>query len=553
MAVSSGQRDFDLLAQLETERSTLTAHYRELARFIWPDQDIFYRSVNQPEGDKRAIEITDTTAAVAADRCASALMSMTAPTHKKYQSLTVDDDELAESPDVKRWLETATDTLFRHRYAPKSGFAAQYHECCKSAVVFGPMATFIEDYHAGIRYHPLSVTNTYLLTDSQNRVNGCVRVLQWTAQSIIDKFGDANVPQKIKDAAASTNQASRLQQWKVIHVVEELPTAKPVTGWKFASRYTAEEGKAVLEDRGYRELPIAASRYSTMPGEKYGRSLAMTLLPTIKGLQTMVRDYLKGLHKQVDAPLLAADDDGVMAVIKAQPGKVTVGGVSADGKPLVLPFGQPGDMSWTDGAIQDHRKQINDGFMTSLFSIITDQPGNTPPTAYQVSVREVEKAALLSPATDRIMDEYFGAGVPRELSILMQGGFLPPMPEELQGRENEIKITHTGELARAQSADEIIGIQRTMEALPLFANVDPSAPKRLKVDEMLARYAEGAGVPAKFLRTDDEMEALRQQDEQQQALAAIAQAAPGAGAAAKNFAEAEQIRGGAPQQIGGYP
>lgn len=551
----NGQRDLDLLAQLESERSTLTAHYSELARFIWPDHDVFNRPAasGQQEGEKRALSVLDTTAAIAADRCASALMSMTAPTHKKYQSLTVDDDELADNPQVKRWLEIATDTLFRHRYAPRSGFAAQYHECCKSAVAFGPMATFVEDYWEGTRYHALSMSNTFFLTDSQGRVNGAVRPLEYTAAQLAQKFGAAVLPDKILQAMNSNTQADRLKKWKIVHVIEQMDNSQRVTGFRFAGRYTCEEGKAVLESRGFRTLPIAASRYSTMPGEKYGRSIAMTILPTIKGLQVMIGDYFKGLHKQVDPALLAADDDGVMTVIKAQPGKVTTGGVSSDGKPLVMPLSQPGRLDWVQAEFGEQRKQINDAFLTSLFQILSADPSAREQTAYEVSVREVEKAALLSPATDRIMDEYFGTLVPREIDILTQAGYLPPMPPELADRHEEIKVTHTGELARAQSADEILGIQRTLEVLELFSAYDSTAPKRIKLDEALARFAEGAGMPSKFIRTDDEMVEIREKDEQQQAAAAAAQLAAPAGVAAKNFAQAEQLRAGAPSQLGGYP
>jgi hypothetical protein len=217
-----------------------------------------------------------------------------------------------------------------------------------------------------------------------------------------------------------------------------------------------------------------------------------------------------------------------------------------------MPISQPGRLDWVKEEMAEQRRQINDGFLTTLFQILSADPAARQQTAYEVSVREVEKAALMSPATDRIMDEYFGACVPRELQILMDAGHLPPMPDSLLGRESEIKVTHTGELARAQSADELLGIQRTMEALPLFTAVDPAAAKRLKTDQMLARFAEGAGTPSKFIRTDDETDELREQDEQQQAAAAAAQLAPGAGQAAKSFAEAEQIRSGAAAGLGGY-
>ena len=548
------QRDFDLLTQLETERSTLTGHYQELARLIWPDQAVMYRQpgIGLQEGDKRALELVDATQAIAADRCASALMSMTAPTHKQYQQLAIDDEEIGESPEVKRWLETTTSALFRYRYAPRSGFAAQYHEGCKSLVVFGPMATFCEDTPTGIRYHGLSLSNTFFLTDSQSRVNGAVRKLEWTGRQLAEKFGADSLPPKVRQSIDSTNQSERLRLWKCVHVIEELPTPQSVTGFRFSSRYTVEEGYAVLESSGYRQLPIAAARFSTMPGEKYGRSISMTLLPTIKGLQRMVADYIKGVHKQVDPPLLAADDDGVMAAIKAIPGKVTVGGMSADGKALVAPMSQPGRLDWALQLIEDQRRQINDGYLVTLFQILAQDPGSRQQTAYEVSVREVEKAQLLSPSTDRIVDEYFGSLVQREIQILMDAGFLPPMPPELEGREGEIKITHTGELARAQQADKLLGIQRALEVAPVFAQLDPTSAKKVDWAEAFGEFAEGAGMSAKLIRSKDDIEAEREADEQAQAMATAAELAPGAGQAAKAFAEAEQLRAGAPSQLGGY-
>jgi hypothetical protein len=549
-----GQRDLDLLAELTSERAQLSGHYQELASLIWPDHAVFYRqaATGMQEGQKRALELVDPTAAIAADRCASALMSMTAPTHKRYQAMAIDDEELAENPRIKQYLEELTKCVFRYRYAPRSGFAAQYHEGCKSSVVFGPMATFVESGTDGPVYHALSMSNTYFLTDEAGRVNGCVRVLEFTAQQLAEKFGEDALPAKIRQKLTSTSQGERLQKWKVLHVIEQLPQEKPITGWRYSGRYVAEEGKTVLEERGYRSLPIAASRFSTMPGEKYGRSIAMTVLPAIKGLQRMVADFIKGVHKQVDPPLLAFDDDGVMTAIKAQPGRVTTGGMNADGKPLVAPLSQPGRLDWGQQLIDDQRRQVNDAFLTTLFQILTTEPASRQQTAYEVSVREVEKAALLSPSTDRIQDEYFGTLVPREIAILEEMGVLPPKPEELMGREGEIKIKHTGELARAQAADKLLGIQRTLEVAPMFAQLDPTSIKKIKWADALGEFAEGAGMAVDLLLSKDDLDAAREADEQQAAIAAAAELAPGAGQGAKAFAEAEQIRQGQANLLGGY-
>jgi hypothetical protein len=544
--------DLDLFSSLRAERATLTGHYQELARFIWPDHAVFNRPVGaQQEGEKRAQEVVDPTAPIAADRCASALMSMTAPTHKQYQKLDIDDEELRELPEVKAWLEFATDTLFRHRYAPLSGFAAQYHEGCKSAVVFGPMVTFVEDgLHEGPRYVGLSLSNTYFTSDAQGRVNGLVREESFNASQLADKFGVDALPQKVRAALSSPSQGVRLQPWTVVHVVQS-QEKQAATGFTYVSRYSMAEGYTVLEERGYRVKPFAVARYSTMPSEKYGRSIAMLLLPAIKGLNRAVADYISGVHRQVDPPLLAFDDDGAMTAVVNRPGRVTSGGLDSEGRHLVAPLSQPGNLGWADSHIERQERQINDGFMTTLFQILTSEPSSRQQTAYEVSVREVEKAALLSPATDKINDEYFGALVPRELDILTAMGRIPPMPEVLRGREHEIKVTHTGELSLAQQADELLGIQRTLEVAPLFQAQDQTATRRIKWDAALKRFAEGSGMAANLLRTDEEFQELAQADEQAQAAAQAAELAPGAGTAAKSFAEAEQIRQGQAAALGG--
>lgn len=538
--------DHDLLTQLQSDRSTLTGHYNDIARFVWPDHAVMHRSQGQQEGEKRAQEIVDTTAPIAADRCAKMLKSMTAPKHRRYQKLAIEVDGVKEDAEVKRWLERGTDVIFRRRYRPGSGFDGQYLQGCKSAVVFGPMATFLEDkiqadgtsYNC---YHALSISNTFLTFGENNRVSGLARSLEFNAIQLEEKFGRANLPAKILDALTSASQATRLQKWSTVHVVQPLPQRQEITGFTHSSRYSLVDGYAVLEERGYRGCPVAGARFDTLPGEQYGRSIAMLVLPTIKGLNKAKRDYIIGLHKQVDPPLLAYDDDGVMTSIKAIPGRVTAGGMTQDGKPLIAALSQPGRLDWVDKFFEDERRQINDAFMTNLFQILTEDSVRQR-TAYEVSVREVEKSALLSPSTDNTDDEYFTALVHREIAIAQEAGDLEPMPAILEDHREKLTVTHTGDLSVAQQAEQVIGIQRTLEVAPLFQQQDPGAGKRINWDKAFQKFAEGVGMSAELIYSDEEVEEARAEDEQQRMLSAAAELAPKAGAGAKSFAEAESIR-----------
>jgi len=63
---------------------------------------------------------------------------------------------------------------------------------------------------------------------------------------------------------------------------------------KFASTYICIEGKNVMQEGGYRTFPISAGRYEQAPGEVYGRSPAMMVLPALKTLNADESDVPEG-------------------------------------------------------------------------------------------------------------------------------------------------------------------------------------------------------------------------------------------------------------------
>jgi hypothetical protein len=124
----------------------------------------------------------------------------------------------------------------------------------------------------------------------------------------------------------------------------------------------------------------------------------------------------------------------------------------------------------------------------------------------------------------------------------MAAGEIPPMPDILLENRHAIRITYKGDMARAQQADDVMAILRVAEAAPAFTANDPAAAKAIRWAEAYARFAEGSGMSPKLILTQDELGQEQQQVAQQQQLAALAQGAPAAGAAAKDFAQAEATR-----------
>lgn len=235
------------------------------------------------------------------------------------------------------------------------------------------------------------------------------------------------------------------------------PTKADYRGMDFASYYVALAGKTLLAESGYRSFPYAISRYTTAPGEIYGRSPAMLALPAIKTLNEEKKTLLKQGHRTVD-PVLLTHDDGVLDGFSLRPGAINPGGVSMDGRPLVhaLPVG---NLAVGKDMMDDERLVINDAFLVTLFQILVDTPQMT---ATEVLERAREKGALLSPTMGRQQSEFLGPMIARELDVLMRQSLLPPLPGVLIEAQGEYKIEYDSPLSRAQRAEEAAGISRLM-------------------------------------------------------------------------------------------
>lgn len=534
---SRARAAIDLYDELVTERSSLTTTWREIARRIAPEYDRFYRGVGNPERGSDSTAIFDLTGAVANERFASAFAKMTADSSRIWHFLTLDDEDLSEQADVKQWLDLANRILFRERYAPQSNFATQYLENCKALGAFGVMGTMIEDVPGrAIRYSPIDLATTYLTTDAWGRVNGLARCLEYNAPQLAERFGLDVLPTRVRAAAQSPSAGTRNQKYEVIHTIQ--PSGER---WPVQSVYALREDGALLSIGGFRQLPAAVARFSTMPGEKYGRSPSMLVLPSLKMLNEMKKTFLRGMHKLVDPPLLA-HDDGVLATINTGPGKVTMGALTEQGKPLLQPLQTGGRMDWAQMALEDERKPINAVYLQDMWLTFAEK--STQTTAREVVERAAEKAALMGPATERVQSEYHGPLIRRELAIHVEAGRLPPMPEPLAEylAEREIAIRYEGEMSRAQRADDAGAILRLAEVAPAISAFSQTAVKRVKWDEAFGELAELLGVQQSLIRTEDEMAEEAEADAAMEQAALLAQGVPAAAAAAKDFAAAEATR-----------
>jgi hypothetical protein len=273
----------------------------------------------------------------------------------------------------------------------------------------------------------------------------------------------------------------------------------------------------------------------------------MDVLPDIKMANAQKETLLRAGQLAVDPPTLL-QDDGLLPVFDSRPGSNNFGMVNNDGKALAIPFVTGANLEMGVEVLQDTRGVINEAFLVTLFRMLTEAPEKEL-TAYEWMLRSQTQGALFGPTVGRLQDELLGITIQREISILARSGILPPMPQQLVEAGGEFDIQYEGPLARAQRAEQAIGLTNTLNILTPVAQIDPTVMDRFNFDEITKDIAlDINGMPATWLNDDKMLAQIRAGRKQQQDMQQLIAAAPAASSAAANIAKLQQASGG-----GGMP
>lgn len=514
-------------------RGTWNSHWTEIAQRILPmDSWVFqnYAQLTQ-QGDKRNMELFDSTGLIALQRFGAILDSLLTPRDTFWHNLRSDNPIIQRDKACKVWFDQATQALFKRRYDATANFTANNQMCFKSLGAYGTCSLFIDNLAGspGIRYRNIHLSQLYLQENHQGIVDRVCRRFMLTARQAVQQFGPS-LPNSIHQKAKVAPDSQYYFMHWVMPREDRDPERKDAKGMEFAAYYVSEEGAKLVwdprypKDQGYRTFPYITSRYEQSSTEAYGRSPAMDCLPAIKSLNEMKKTMLKQGHRVVD-PVLLAHDDGIVDSFNMQNGAVNAGGVSKDGRLLIQPL-PTGNVQAGKELMEDERDLIKDSFLSSIFQILQETPEMT---ATEVMERTKEKGILLAPTIGRQQSEYLGPMIHRELDVLQQQGLLPPMPPLLKQAKGEYKIVHDSPISRTQKAEWASGATRSLEFFAQYAQQTQDTSSLEVIDMNVAgpEIADIMGTPQHWIRDAKQVAAIKQQKAKQAALQMAIQAAPG--------------------------
>mgnify|MGYP006921298285 CR=1 FL=1 len=530
--------------RLEGDKSTYNNHCQEVARYVIPRLDEFFRT-QITQGEKRTQWQYDSTAALALDRFSSIMNSVMTPRNAYWHGFMPEDDELLEDHEAMLWYEKVRNYLFKLRYGGDSNFAGQMSEVYESMGAFGCGVLIVEE-RAGkwARYKSSHIKEHHFLENSDGIIDTNYRKYELTARQAVMKFGLEALSPTIQNAYEKEPE----KKFVFIHCVKPNSDRQygriDATGMAFSSYHVdVSSGELCAPVGGFRKFPFIPMRYITSTNEIYGRSPAMTALAEIKMLNQMRKTDIRARHIAVDPPVLAANELAARKV-SLKPNAITYGGIDMAGRRMLEPWMNGSNLRESIDGIEQSRRMINDVFLVNLFQILIQTPEMT---ATEVMMRAQEKSDLLSPIGGRIESEFISRLIEREVDMMANAGLFDedgplPMPQYVRERGGAYSIEYTSPMARLRLSGEAAGAQRTLQALVPAAQIEPTVLDVFDFDKYadIIRRAEGA--PQSMIRPKEQVDAIRSARAEQQQMQAMAQSIAPVAGAVKDIAQAQAIQ-----------
>jgi len=540
------QRDISLRAQLEFERTSFIAHWRELAEYILPRRPRWFTS-DTNRGERRNQKIIDGTGTLASRTLRSGMMGGVTSPARPWFRLTTPDPALAEFGPVKIWLDIVTKQMVNMFL--RSNLYNSLPTVYGDMGVFATSAMMVEESFKGdvLRTYPFPIGSYFISNNSRGSVDTFVRDQRFTVRQIVEKFGkkrQSGAPDwsNFSSAVKSAYDSHQYETWiDVCHVIEpnrnfndrmieakfkRFRSAYFEKGSQSGQQsYSLQRDAPYLRESGYDRFPVLAPRWETTGEDFYGNDCpGMAAIGDIKQLQLMQKRKAQAIEKIVNPPMTAPT---ALRTAKTSilPGDVTyvdTQGTQNGFKPAHEVNIRLGELT---ADIQDIRHNIQRAFYEDLFLMLANDQRLQPRTAEEIVSKREEKLLALGPVLEQLNQDLLDPLIDIAFDYMVRQDMVPPAPDEIQG--SALKVEYVSVMAQAQKLVGIAGIERFVGFVGGIGQTtgDPSTMDKADWDQTIDVYGDRMGVDVGIIRSDEQVENIREsRAKAQQAAQAIASA-----------------------------
>lgn len=566
------QRLGKMEVQLKDERSSFDSHWRELGEHILPRRIRFFDQ-DRNRGDKRNQKILNAAGTLAARTLRSGMMAGMSSPARPWRRLTTPDPDLAEFGAVKEWLFTVNKRM--NTLDLQCNLYNALPTIYGDAGVFATSAMImVDDPEDIIRFHTFPIGSFWIACDDRGIPDTFMREFQMTVRQMVMMFGDPQAPEG-KRWANFSHEVKRAwdeghyeQLVSVVHYinanVDYQPDRLQAKYKKWASCYYEAGTQAsmqgyqreynddvFLRESGFDRFPVLAPRWDVTGLDPYGTSCpGMEGLPDIKELQMLTKKKKRALEKQIDPSLVGP------TALRTQKTSLLAGDITyvdeRDGSKGLRPIHEV-SIALRDVMldIAETERRISRAFYEDLFLMMV-QSDRREITAREIDERHEEKLLALGQVLERFNDELFDPLTDLEFDKMVQAGWVPKPPREIQGMD--LRVEYVSIMAQAQKLVGVAGTDRFMAFLGNLAALYPPGPRsdvldKVDPDNLVDEYADRMGVSAKIVNDDEEVEQLRRARAKAQQQAAMAASMPQLADTAKTLSETDTTRESALSQV----
>lgn len=523
---------------MKDDRSTWESHWRDIQQYISPRSGRFCLS-DTNQGKKKDQRIINNSPTQASKVLAAGLSSGLTNPSKPWFRLITFDPALMEVSEVKQWLFVVENRLrdAMQRSNMYNALPTAYRE-------LGDYGTAViwceEDEDELFRFYPLTIGTFWLATDHRRDVDTLYRELKMTVRQVVDKFGYDNCSDSVKGYYMSERYELAVD---VAHMVcpnyDAIPGKVDSKNKKWASCYwECSSSDGFLRESGYDQKPFLAPRWDVLGEDIYGSSCGMDALGDAKMLQVREKQQALAIDKHVDPPMQASPtlmNRGVSGL----PGSVTYVAQGQESAGVAPIYQVTPDYR---GALEDKQdiiQRIRDAYYANLFMLISGTADDPQRTAFEVGKMDQERLLMLGPTLQRLNNELLDPLIEWCFWEMLQKEQLPPPPEALQNQP--LHIDYISVLAQAQKFLMTGSIGQFMQFVGGLASLSSGVLDKVDFDQAVDEYANDIGVPPTIVRSDDQVQQIRtdkQQQVQMQQMAAMAQPLAQYAKAAKDAGQA---------------
>lgn len=456
----------------KSRRAVWEDHWQECYDYVMPQRGSFTN--DNIAGAKKVDKLYDATASDAVDNLGANLLANLTPPWSPWFSLRCGPALSAKEKDsVGEVIERDAKIIQSH--FDRSNFTVEIHQCYLDLIIGGTACLLFEEAPIGdlssFKFTAVPLNQVVLEEGADGKLNTTYREYKLTYSQLKKRFSKVKYPAELIQDAEKDSQA------KFTCVEAVMPC-----GNVFLYKAVLKEYELELKEMKMDYSPFINFRWVKSPGEVYGRSPIMKILPDIKTANKVVELILKNASIAATG-VWQADDDGVLnpATVKLTPGSIIPKAVGSAG---LTPLAMPGKFDVSQIVLNDLRDRIRHALWTDRLGVI----GSRQMTATEVLERTAEMSQILGATFGRLQSELLTPLVLRAMSILKRRGEIADL--RVDGRF--IYLEYNSPLAQSQAQ---LDVKNVLYWIQSASSIGVDGAKAINVAETAKWLGKKLGVP----------------------------------------------------------